>query len=42
LLAFVMAAEVALDGFIRSRQVDFAPFGDLIRFPLRAVRRRRA
>jgi DNA-binding transcriptional regulator GbsR (MarR family) len=42
LLAFVMTAEVALDGFIRSRQVDFAPFGDLIRFPLRAMRRRRA
>jgi HTH-type transcriptional regulator, glycine betaine synthesis regulator len=37
-----MAAEVALEGFIRSRQVDFGPFGDLIRFPLRAVRRRRA
>ncbi len=41
LLAFVITAEMALDGFIRSRQVDFSPFGDLIRFPLRAVRKRR-
>ncbi|MRG96043.1 GbsR/MarR family transcriptional regulator [Polyangium spumosum] len=43
LLSFVIVAETALDGFIRSRRVDFSPFGDLIRFPLRvATRKRRA
>ncbi len=42
LLSFVFVAETALDGFIRSRRVDFSPFGDLIRFPLRVARKRRA
>lgn len=42
LLAFVLVAETALDGFIQSRRVDFSPFGDLIRFPLRVARKRRA
>src|SRR6185369_14727119 len=37
LLAFVIVAETALDGFIRSRRVDFTRFGDLVRFPLRTV-----
>jgi HTH-type transcriptional regulator, glycine betaine synthesis regulator len=41
LLAFVLVAETALDGFITSRRVDFSRFGDLVRFPLRAVQRRR-
>lgn len=42
LLSFVMVAETALDGFIRSRRVDFSPFGDLIRFPLRVARKRKS
>jgi DNA-binding transcriptional regulator GbsR (MarR family) len=42
LLSFVIVAQTALDGFIRSRRVDFSPFGDLIRFPLRAARKRKA
>jgi HTH-type transcriptional regulator, glycine betaine synthesis regulator len=41
LLSLVNVAETALDGFIRSRRVDFSPFGDLIRFPLRVARKRR-
>jgi HTH-type transcriptional regulator, glycine betaine synthesis regulator len=40
LLSFVIVAETALDGFIKSRQVDFTRFGDLVRFPLRALGRR--
>jgi DNA-binding transcriptional regulator GbsR (MarR family) len=42
LLSFVIVAEAALDGFIKSRQVDFTRFGDLVRFPLRALGRRKA
>jgi HTH-type transcriptional regulator, glycine betaine synthesis regulator len=41
LLSFVIVAQTALDGFIKSRTVDFTRFGDLVRFPLRVVRRRR-
>jgi HTH-type transcriptional regulator, glycine betaine synthesis regulator len=41
LLSFVIVAQTALDGFIRSRVVDFSPFGDLMRFPLRLARKRR-
>ncbi|AKT40199.1 GbsR/MarR family transcriptional regulator [Chondromyces crocatus] len=41
LLAFVKLAQSALDGFIKSRTLDFSRFGDLVRFPLRAVRRPR-
>jgi HTH-type transcriptional regulator, glycine betaine synthesis regulator len=41
LLSFVVVAQTALDGFIKSRRVDFSRFGDLVRFPLRAVRQRR-
>lgn len=41
LLAFVVVAEAALDGFIKSRRVDFTRFGDLVRFPLRAIQTRR-
>lgn len=41
LLAFVLVAQTALDGFIRSRRVDFTRFGDLVRFPLRVVMKRR-
>ncbi|EYF07579.1 GbsR/MarR family transcriptional regulator [Chondromyces apiculatus] len=41
LLAFVKLAQTALDGFIKSRTVDFSRFGDLVRFPLRAARRPR-
>ncbi len=41
LLAFVVVAQTALDGFIKSRQVDFTRFGDLVRFPLRALQSRR-
>ena len=40
LIAFVSVAQTALDGFIRSRTVDLSRFGDLVRFPLRARRRR--
>jgi DNA-binding transcriptional regulator GbsR (MarR family) len=40
LLSFVTVARTALDGFIRSRTVDLSRFGDLVRFPLRARRRR--
>jgi DNA-binding transcriptional regulator GbsR (MarR family) len=42
LLAFVLVAQTALDGFIRSRRVDFTRFGDLVRFPLNVMRRRKA
>jgi DNA-binding transcriptional regulator GbsR (MarR family) len=42
LLSFVVVAQTALDGFIKSRQVDFTRFGDLVRFPIRAVARRKA
>jgi DNA-binding transcriptional regulator GbsR (MarR family) len=38
LLSFVVVAETALDGFIKSRRVDFTRFGDLVRFPLRRLR----
>jgi len=41
LLAFVIVAETALDGFVKSRRVDFSRFGDLLRFPLRALQRRK-
>jgi DNA-binding transcriptional regulator GbsR (MarR family) len=41
LLAFVVVSQTALDGFIKSRQVDFTRFGDLVRFPLRALQSRR-
>lgn len=41
LLAFVIVGQTALDGFIRSRRIDFTRFGDLVRFPLRAVQRRK-
>jgi hypothetical protein len=41
LLAFVIVAQATLDGFIKSRRVDFSRFGDLVRFPLRALQRRR-
>ena len=41
LLAFVVVSQAALDGFIKSRQVDFTRFGDLVRFPLRALQSRR-
>jgi HTH-type transcriptional regulator, glycine betaine synthesis regulator len=41
LLAFVVVAQTALDGFIKSRRVDFTRFGDLVRFPLRALQRRK-
>jgi DNA-binding transcriptional regulator GbsR (MarR family) len=40
LLSFVVVAETALDGFIKSRRVDFTRFGDLVRFPLRAALQR--
>jgi DNA-binding transcriptional regulator GbsR (MarR family) len=39
LLAFVIVAQTALDGFIKSRRVDFSPFGNLIHFPLRVLGR---
>jgi DNA-binding transcriptional regulator GbsR (MarR family) len=39
LLAFVIVAQTALDGFIKSRRVDFSPFGNLINFPLRVLGR---
>ena len=42
LLSFVIVAETALDGFIKSRRVDFTRFGDLVRFPLRSLGRRKA
>ena len=42
LLAFVLVAQTALDGFIKSRRVDFTRFGDLVTFPLRSVQRRKA
>jgi DNA-binding transcriptional regulator GbsR (MarR family) len=41
LLAFVIVAQTTLDGFIKSRRVDFSRFGDLVRFPLRSLQRRR-
>lgn len=41
LLAFVIVAQTALDGFIKSRRVDFSRFGDLVRFPLRSLQRRK-
>ena len=42
LLSFVLVAQTALDGFIKSRRVDFTRFGDLVSFPLRSVQRRKA
>ena len=42
LLSFVIVAEAALDGFIKSRRVDFTRFGDRVRFPIRALGRRKA
>jgi DNA-binding transcriptional regulator GbsR (MarR family) len=42
LLSFVLVAETALDGFIKSRRVDFTRFGDLVRFPIRSLVRRKA
>ncbi len=39
--SFVIVAETALDGFIRSRRVDFTRFGDLVRFPLRSLGRKK-
>lgn len=41
LLSFVLVAETALDGFIKSRRVDFSPFGNLVSFPLRALGRKK-
>jgi DNA-binding transcriptional regulator GbsR (MarR family) len=41
LLSFVIVAQTALDGFIKSRRVDFTRFGDLVRFPLRSIQRRK-
>jgi DNA-binding transcriptional regulator GbsR (MarR family) len=41
LLAFVVVSQTALDGFIKSRRVDFSRFGDLVRFPLAALSARR-
>ncbi|MFO0761112.1 MAG: hypothetical protein U0359_31830 [Byssovorax sp.] len=41
LLSFVIVAQTALDGFIKSRRVDFTRFGDLVRFPLRSAQRRK-
>jgi DNA-binding transcriptional regulator GbsR (MarR family) len=42
LLSFVIVAEAALDGFIKSRRVDFTRFGDLVRFPIKSLGRRKA
>lgn len=42
LLSFVLVAQTALDGFIKSRRVDFTRFGDLVTFPLRSAQRRKA
>ena len=41
LLSFVIVAQTALDGFIKSRRVYFTRFGDLVRFPLRSLQKRR-
>ena len=41
LLSFVLVAETALDTFIKSRRVDFSPFGNLVSFPLRALGRKK-
>lgn len=41
LLSFVIVAQTALDGFIKSRRVDFSPFGNLVNFPLRALGRKK-
>lgn len=41
LLSFVIVAQTALDGFIKSRRVDFTRFGDLVRFPLRSLGRKK-
>src|SRR5262245_29155679 len=41
LLSFVLVAQTALDGFIKSRRVDFSPFGNLVTFPLRAISRKK-
>ncbi|MBK8252558.1 MAG: hypothetical protein IPK82_07810 [Polyangiaceae bacterium] len=38
LLSFVLVAQTALEGFIKSRQVDFSPFGNLVSFPLRVAK----
>src|SRR5262245_60744892 len=40
LLSFVIVAQATLDGFIKSRIVDFTRFGDLVRFPLRALQKK--
>jgi DNA-binding transcriptional regulator GbsR (MarR family) len=42
LLSFVIVAQTALDGFIKSRRVDFTRFGDLVRFPIRAIGKKKA
>jgi len=42
LLSFVIVAQTALDGFIKSRRVDFTRFGDLVRFPIRAMGKKKA
>src|SRR5262249_42517623 len=41
LLSFVIVAQTVLDGFIKSRRVDFTRFGDLVRFPLRSLGRKK-
>jgi DNA-binding transcriptional regulator GbsR (MarR family) len=41
LLSFVIVAQTALDGFIKSRRVDFTRFGDLVRFPIKGIGKRK-
>jgi len=41
LLSFVIVAQTALDGFIKSRRVDFTRFGDLVRFPIKSIGKRK-
>lgn len=41
LLSFVLVAQASLDTFIKSRRVDFSPFGNLVSFPLRALHRKK-
>lgn len=41
LLSFVVVAQASLDTFIKSRRVDFSPFGNLVSFPLRALQRKK-
>jgi DNA-binding transcriptional regulator GbsR (MarR family) len=41
LLSFVIVGQTMLDGFVRSRRVDFTRLGDLVRFPLRSSGKRR-